>query len=73
MMLGQGAGFVLQAVYFVVVARLLGVIEYGIFVGAFAFVNLVGRYATLGTGPVFLRYVSVDKSLFAEYGGTCLC
>jgi O-antigen/teichoic acid export membrane protein len=72
MMLGQGAGFVLQAVYFVIVARLLGVIEYGIFVGAFAFVNLVGRYATLGTGPVFLRYVSVDESRFAEYWGNML-
>jgi O-antigen/teichoic acid export membrane protein len=69
---GQCLGFALQAVYFVVVARLLGVVEYGIFVGAFAFVSLVGRYSTLGTGPVFLRYVSVDNSRFAEYWGNML-
>src|ERR1700761_8918017 len=66
---GQGLGFALQAIYFVVVARLLGVVQYGIFVGAFAFVNLVGRYSTLGTGPVFLRYVSVDSKKFAVYLG----
>jgi O-antigen/teichoic acid export membrane protein len=72
MMGGQCLGYILQAVYFVVVARLLGVIGYGIFVGAFAFVSLVGRYSALGTGPVFVRYVSVDKSKFAVYWGNML-
>jgi O-antigen/teichoic acid export membrane protein len=72
MMAGQCLGYVLQAVYFVVLARLLGVTEYGIFVGAFAFVSLVGRYSTLGTGPVFLRYVSVDRRRFAKYWGNML-
>ena len=69
---GQLVGFALQAVYFVIVARLLGVVQYGIFAGAFAFVSLVGRYSTLGAGPVFLRYVSVDNSKFAEYWGNML-
>jgi O-antigen/teichoic acid export membrane protein len=72
MMAGQCLGYILQAAYFVIVARLLGVIGYGIYVGAFAFVSLVGRYSALGTGPVFIRYVSVDKSKFAEYWGNML-
>jgi O-antigen/teichoic acid export membrane protein len=72
MMAGQCLGYVLQAVYFVVLARLLGVTDYGIFAGAFAFVNLVGRYSTLGTGPVLLRYVSVNRSQFSRYWGNML-
>ena len=48
MMAGQGAGIVLQAVYFVILARLLGVVQYGIFAGAFAFTIIVAQYSTLG-------------------------
>jgi O-antigen/teichoic acid export membrane protein len=72
MFAGQGAGYVLQALYFVMLARLLGAYEYGIFAGAFAFVNLTARYGTLGTGTVLLRYVSIDRSSFALYWGNML-
>jgi O-antigen/teichoic acid export membrane protein len=72
MMAGQGFGYVLQAIYFVMLARLLGALEYGIFAGAFAFVNLTARYSTLGAGTVLLRYVSIDKSKFAVYWGNTL-
>jgi O-antigen/teichoic acid export membrane protein len=72
MMFGQVMGYVLQAGYFVILARLLGVVQYGIFAGAFAFVNLVGRYSTLGTGTLFLRYVSVDRNKFAVFFGNIL-
>jgi len=71
-MAGQGVSLVLQAIYFVLLARLLGATEYGIFVGAFAFVNLIGKYSTLGTGGVFLRYVSIDKKQFALFFGNML-
>jgi len=69
---GQGASYLLQGIYFVVLARLLGASEYGIFAGAFAFVNLVARYGTLGTGTVFLRYVSINRKMFALYWGNML-
>jgi O-antigen/teichoic acid export membrane protein len=72
MMGGQVAGYVLQGAYFVILARLLGALQYGVFVGAFAFVNLVARYGTLGTGTVFLRYVSIDRKMFALYWGNIL-
>jgi O-antigen/teichoic acid export membrane protein len=72
MMAGQGAGYILQGIYFVMLARLLGALEYGIFAGAFAFVNLTARYGTLGTGTVLVRYVSIDRNKFALYWGNML-
>src|SRR5271156_5818924 len=67
MLLGQGLGYGLRMAYFIVIARLLGVLQYGIVVGAFALVNLVAEYSRFGTGTVLLRYVSPDHSSFAAY------
>ena len=72
MMAGSGLGYVLQGIYFVILARLLGALQYGVFVGAFAFVNIVARYGTLGTGTILLRYVSIDRNKFAIYWGNLL-
>ncbi len=72
MMAGQGAGLVLQAIYFIVLARLLGVVQYGVFAGAFAFTSLVAQYSALGTGTVLLRYVSGERGKFAIYWGNLL-
>jgi len=72
MMAGQGTGFILQAVYFIVLARLLGAMEYGIFAGAFAFTNIAAQYSALGTGTVLLRYISSDRKKFAMYWGNIL-
>jgi O-antigen/teichoic acid export membrane protein len=67
--LGQGANVVLQAGYFVLLARLLGVSEYGVFAGAFAVVNLITPYSTLGAGMLFMRHVMVDRARAAVYWG----
>src|SRR5580698_8037033 len=67
--LGQGANVLLQAGYFVLLARLLGVREYGVFAGAFAVVNLVTPYSTLGAGMLFMRHVMVDRVRAAVYWG----
>jgi O-antigen/teichoic acid export membrane protein len=69
MTMGQGISVIMQAAYFAILARLLGVIDYGIFVGAFAFTNLVAQYSTLGSGTIFLRYVSGNRQAFAVYWG----
>jgi O-antigen/teichoic acid export membrane protein len=69
---GQGTNFLLQAGYFVLLARLLGVKEYGIFAGAFAVVNLVTPYSALGAGMLFMRYVTLDRSKAAIYWGNSL-
>ena len=70
--LGQGTNFLLQAGYFVLLARLLGVKEYGVFAGAFAVVNLVTPYSALGAGMLFMRYVTLDRSKAAIYWGNSL-
>ena len=72
MVAGQGAGFILQAGYFVILARLLGAVEYGIFAGAFAFTNIAAQYSALGTGTVLMRYVAGDRNKLAVYWGNIL-
>lgn len=72
MLAGQGSGFVLQAAYFVLIARLLGAYEYGLFAGAFALTGILGQYSTMGSGTLFLRYVSADYRLASVYWGNIL-
>jgi O-antigen/teichoic acid export membrane protein len=69
---GQGANLLLQAGYFILLARLLGVREYGVFAGAFAVVNLVTPYSALGAGMLFMRYVTTDRTKAAIYWGNSL-
>ncbi len=66
---GQGLSYVVQALYFVILARLLGSDQYGILAGAAALVSVVSQYSPLGSGLLFLRYVSPDHTKFREYWG----
>jgi O-antigen/teichoic acid export membrane protein len=70
--LGQGGNFLLQAGYFILLARLLGVVQYGVFAGAFALVNVVTPYSALGAGMLFMRYVTIDRSKARIYWGNTL-
>src|ERR1700759_199981 len=72
MFIGQCLAYALKVVYFIVIARLLGVLQYGMVVGAFALVNLVGEWGRLGSGTVLLRYVAADHKKFALYWGNLL-
>lgn len=72
MFLGQGSSIVCQAAYFVLLARLLGSTEYGIYVGAVAMVTILSVYSPLGSGFTLIRYVSPDHSLFSVYWGNLL-
>jgi O-antigen/teichoic acid export membrane protein len=69
---GQGLSFLVQGIYFVVLARLLGTTEYGKLAGVVALVAVVSQYSTLGSGLLFLRYVSPDHSRFPAYWGNIL-
>ena len=68
-MFGQVISVVMQAVYFAILARLLGATDYGIFAGAFAFTNLAAQYSTLGSGAIFIRYVSEINRGSRSIGG----
>jgi O-antigen/teichoic acid export membrane protein len=72
MMLGRGASLILQALYFINIARSLGVKNYGAFVGVVALVGIVWPFGTLGSGNLLIKNVSRDKSLFATYWGRAL-
>ncbi len=72
MFFGQGVSFVVQASYFILLARLLGANQYGIFVGATAAVSLISQYSTLGSGMVLVREVSRNRSEFPQYWGNVL-
>jgi O-antigen/teichoic acid export membrane protein len=69
---GQGMSLLAQAAYFVVIARLLGSVEYGLLAGAAASVSVLSQYGAFGSGLLFLRYVSPDHTRFREYWGNIL-
>ncbi len=46
MALGQGLRLVIQALYFVLIARSLGAVNYGAFIGVVALVGIVYPFAT---------------------------
>ena len=63
---------VCQAVYFIVLAWMLGALQYGIYAGALSLVMLLSQYCTLGSSQVLLRYVCPDHSRYARYWGYSL-
>jgi O-antigen/teichoic acid export membrane protein len=69
---GQGVSLATQATYFVILARLLGTDQYGLLAGAMAIVNVVSQYSALGSGILFMRYVSPEHSRFRLYWGNVL-
>lgn len=69
LMAGQGMSVVVQACYFIALARLLGTHQYGLLVGATALIALVSQHSSMGSGFIFLRYVSPDLSKFGVYWG----
>lgn len=72
LLLGQGTNVVIQAMYFIVLGRLLGSSQYGIYIGAFALTSLVSMFSAMGSGTLFLHHVSIDHSKFRLYWGNIL-
>lgn len=72
MIAGQGLRLTIQAMYFILIARSLGVRNYGAFIGVVALVGIVYPFGSLGGGNLLIKNVSRDKSLFAAYWGRAL-
>lgn len=68
----QFAMFGLQSIYFVLMGRTLGSVEYGAFVGVVALVTALGQFSTLGTEMLLLRNLSRDRQSFAKTWGMAL-
>jgi len=72
MLAGQSAKLIIQAVYFVLMARNLGPHQYGAFVAVTAAAAIVSPFVGNGCGCLMIKNVARDRSLFAEYWGNAL-
>jgi O-antigen/teichoic acid export membrane protein len=72
MFLGQGLRLVIQALYFVEIARSLGAANYGAFIGVVALVGIAYPFGALGSGNLLVKNVARDRSLFPDYFGRAL-
>jgi O-antigen/teichoic acid export membrane protein len=72
MLLGQGLRLIIQAVYFIEIARSLGASNYGAFVGVVALVGIAVPFSDLGSGNLLVKNVSRDQRLFDLYWGRAL-
>jgi O-antigen/teichoic acid export membrane protein len=72
MVLGRGMALVIQAAYFIEIARSLGVSNYGAFISVVALVGIVWPFASIGGSNLLIKNVSRDRNLFAVYWGRAL-
>ena len=72
MLLGQGLKLVIQALYFTVIARSLGVQNYGAFVGVVGLVGIMSPFGTLGSGHLLIKNVARDARQFKRNCGLAL-
>ena len=68
----RGLGIFIQGAYFTIVARTLGVSNYGLFVGIAAFIGILRPFSGWGFGQILIANVSRNPSLFKEYWGNAL-
>jgi O-antigen/teichoic acid export membrane protein len=72
MFLGFGLRVIVQAGYFILIARALGVHEYGAFVGVTSLISIAVPFCGWGAGSLIVQNVSRDKSTFSECWGNAL-
>jgi len=66
MLAGQGSKLAIQALYFTLIARALGVRNYGAFVGVVGLVGILSPFGTLGSGYLLIKNVARDPGQFRE-------
>jgi O-antigen/teichoic acid export membrane protein len=69
---GQGTRLAIQAAYFTLIARSLGVKNYGAFVGVVAVIGVFYPFGSLGRGNILVKNVARNRSLFPTMWGTAL-
>ena len=62
----------LRAIYFLIIARLLGAEQYGLFIGVVALVAVVVPFSSLGSASLLIKNVSRDRLVFNRYWGNAL-
>jgi len=69
---GSGTRLLIQAAYFIIIARCLGPGQYGGFVAATALTGVISPFVGLGCGLLLIKNVARDRRLFSEYWGNGL-
>jgi len=69
---GQVSCQCLRAFYFLIIARLLGAEQYGLFVGVVALVAVAVPFSSLGSTSLLIKNVARDRSVFSKYWGNAL-
>ena len=72
LLISKGISLVMQAAYFVTIARTLGVAKYGEFVSLTALVAIVSPFVGLGIEVLLVKNVAKDRALFSVYWGNSL-
>ncbi|NES43036.1 oligosaccharide flippase family protein, partial [Moorena sp. SIO2C4] len=72
MLLAKFLKMIVQAAYFVIIARTLGAQQYGLFASLTALAAIISPFATWGSGDVLIKNVSRNRALFKEYWGNAL-
>jgi O-antigen/teichoic acid export membrane protein len=69
---GYGLRLVIQAAYFIIIARCLGAGNYGAFIAVAALISAISPFVGLGSGNLMVKNVARDKTLFQAYWGNGL-
>ena len=69
---GYGFRLVIQAAYFIIIARCLGPQQYGGFIAVTALASVISPFVGLGSGNLLIKNVARDRRLFSEYWGNGL-
>ncbi len=72
MLVGQAARTLIQAAYFILVARSLDPAGYGAFAAVMGLVLIGAPFATMGAGLVMIKNVAREQGLFPVYWGNSL-
>jgi O-antigen/teichoic acid export membrane protein len=72
MLMGQGLRLVIQALYFIEIARSLGATNYGAFIGVAALVGIAYPFGALGSGNLLVKNVARERGRFPSYWGGAL-
>jgi len=72
MLIGQVLSVIIQAVYFILIARSLGPQGYGAFISATALVGIFGSLTNLGVGDIMIMNVARNPLCFSSYWGKVL-
>ena len=72
MLISQIINIFIQAIYFIIIARVLGAANYGSFIAVTAICSIIFPFIALGSEQVLMQKVALDRNAFSTYWGNCL-